>query len=131
MSIINTGHLKPIIKLFDSEWNYIQHAFFKLILLLLIWSWKFSNMLKNRIPILRTLVIWVCWTTLSLFPHWISQPCSQKHKNHNKAISGAGRFAQNLRVCKKSQYNVGIVNQEDTINITLPAILTKGGRIGK
>ena len=39
-SIINMGRLKPIIKPFDSGWNYIQHAFIKLMLLLVIWSWE-------------------------------------------------------------------------------------------
>ena len=63
-------------------------------------------MLKSKITNLQTLVIWVCQTTLNIFPHWISKPCIRKHKNHSKASSGAGRFAQNLRACKKSRYNV-------------------------
>ena len=100
------GRLKPIIKPFDSGWNYIQYAFIKLILTLVIWSWKCNNMLKNKITILQTLVNWVCQTTLNIFPHWISKPRIQKHKNHSKANSGAERFAQNLCARKKSQYNV-------------------------
>ena len=36
----------------------------------------------------------------------ISKPCIRKHKNHSKTNRGAGKFAQNLRACKKSQNNV-------------------------
>ena len=43
---------------------------------------------------------------MNVFPHWIIKPSIQKHKNHSKTSSGAGRFAQNLCVCKKTQYNV-------------------------
>ena len=100
------GHLKPIIKLFDSGWRYIQHAFFKLMILLVIWSWKCNNMLKKKITSLQTLVIWVCQTTLTIFPHWIFKPCIRNHKNCSKASSGAGKFAQNILTCKKSRYNV-------------------------
>ena len=85
---------------------HIQHAFFKLFSLLVIWSWKCNNMLKKKITSLQTLVIWVCWATLNIFPHWISKPCIWKHKNHSKASNGARKFAQNLWACKKSRYNV-------------------------
>ena len=104
MSIINTRHLKPIIKPFDREWNYIQHVFIKLNLLLVLWSCKCDNMLRNKITSLWTLVNWVCSTTLSIFPHWISKPCIQKYKNHSKASSRTGRLSENLRACKKSQF---------------------------
>ena len=100
--------LKAIIKPFDSGWNYILYTFFKLILLLAIWSWKCNNVMKKKITGLRTSVIRVCWTILNIFPHWISKPCFQKHKNHSKASSSAGRFAQSLCACKKSRYNVQI-----------------------
>ena len=106
MSIINTGCLKPIIKPFDSGWNYILHIFFKLILFLVILSWKCNNVLKKKITSLRILVIQVCRTTLNIFPHWIYKPRIRKHKNHSKVNSGAGRFAQNLLACKKPHYNV-------------------------
>ena len=92
--------------MYDSGWNYIQHRFIKLILLLVIWSWKCNNMLKNKITILQTLVIQVYWTTLNISPHWISKLPIRKHKNHCKVSIGAERFAQNLRVYKKSRYNV-------------------------
>ena len=98
--------LKPIIKLLDSGWNYILHISFKLILLLVIWSWKCNNVLKKKITSLQTLVIWICQTTLNIFPHCMSKPCIRKHKNHSKASSGAGRFAQYLLACKKWQYNI-------------------------
>ena len=38
-SKINMGRLKPMIKLFDSGWNYIPNIFTKLISLLVIWSY--------------------------------------------------------------------------------------------
>ena len=63
-------------------------------------------MLKKEVTSLRISIIRVCWTTLNIFPHWISKPRIWKHKNHSKASSGTGRFAQNLRACKKSWYNV-------------------------
>ena len=63
-------------------------------------------MSKSKITSLRILAIWVCWTTLNIFPHWISKPCTRNHKYHTKANSGAERFAQNLHACKKLQYNV-------------------------
>ena len=100
------GRFKSIIKPFDSGRNYIQHAFFKFILLRVIWSWKCNNILKKKITSLQTLVTWVYQTTLNMFPHWISKPCIRKRKNHSKISSGAGKFAQNLRACKKSQYNI-------------------------
>ena len=43
---------------------------------------------------------------MDIFLHWISKPCIRKHKNHSKTSSGVKRFVQNLRACKKSQYNV-------------------------
>ena len=106
ISIINTELLKQIIKHFERGWNYIQQAFIKLILFLVIWSWKYGAMMKNKITILRTSVNRVCGITLSIFPHWISKPCIQKHKNHSKASSSAGRFSQNLRACKNSRYHI-------------------------
>ena len=105
-SIISMGRLKPIIKPFDSGWNYILHLSFKLISLLVIWSWKYNNVLKEKNTSLQTLVIRICQATLNIFPDWISKHCIQKYKNHSKMSSGAGRFAQNLCACKKSQYNV-------------------------
>ena len=80
--------------------------FFKLISLLVIWSWKCSSILKKKITSLWTLVIWVCKKTFNIFPRWIYKPRIRKHKNHSKASSGAGRFAQHFRACKKTQYNV-------------------------
>ena len=105
-SIISTGCLKPIIKLFDSGWNYILHIPFKLISLLVIWSWKCNNVLKKKITSLRTSVIRVCQSRLNIFLQWISKTCIRKYKNHSKAISGAERFAQNLRACKTSRCNI-------------------------
>ena len=105
-SVINTGRSKPIIKSFDSGWNYIKHVFFKLISHLVIWSWKYNNMLKKKITSLQTSVIRACRTTLNIFPHWISKTCIRKHKNHSKASSGAEKFSQSLQACKKLQYNI-------------------------
>ena len=91
-----------ITRLFDSGRNCILHLSFKLILLLVIRSWKCNNESKKKITSLQTLVIWVCQLTLNIFPQWISKPHIQKHKNHSKASNGARRFAHTLR----SQYNV-------------------------
>ena len=100
------GRLEPIIKPFDSGWNYIPHISFKLILLLVIWSWKCNNELKKKVISLQTLIIQVCQSTLTIFSKWISKPCIQRHKNHSKASNGTGRFAHILCACKKSRYNV-------------------------
>ena len=61
-------------------------------------------MLKKKFTSLWTLITRVYWTTLNIFPHWISKPCVRKHKNHNKASNGTGKFDQNLWVYKKSWY---------------------------
>ena len=50
------GRLKPVIKPFDSGWNYIQHVIVKFISFLVIWSWKYGNILRNKITSLQTLV---------------------------------------------------------------------------
>ena len=84
----------------------VLYLSFKVISLLVIWSWKCNNVLKKKITSLHTSVIRACQTTLNIFPHWISEPYIRKHNNYNKASSGAERFAQNLRACKNSQYNV-------------------------
>ena len=105
-------------------------------------------MLKNKITSLQILVIWVCRTTLNIFSHWISKPPIRKHKNHSKASSGAGRFSQNLRACKKSQFIVrncksGRYNQQHTFrhrklqhkttltNIPYTGLKVKGRKKGK
>ena len=98
--------MRPIIKPFDSGWNYILHTFFNFISLLVIWSWKCNNVLKKKIISLQTSVIRVCQTTLNIIHHWIPKPCIKKHKNHSKTSSGSGNFLKNLLACKKSQYNV-------------------------
>ena len=100
------GRLKLIIKPFDSGWNYILYLSFKLIPLLVIWSWKCNNALKKEITSLRTLATQVCWLALDVFPWWISKHRIWRHKNHSKTSNGAGRFAHILRACKISQYNV-------------------------
>ena len=55
---------------------------------------------------LGALIVRVFQSTLNIFPQWISKPQIRKPKNHRKSSSGAGRFAQNLRASKKSQYTV-------------------------
>ena len=100
------GRLKPIIEPFGSGWNYTQHAFFKLISLLMIWSCKCNNMSKKKDTSLQTLVIWVYQTTLHIFSHWISKPCIRRHKNHSKASNGARKFSKFFWEYKKSWYNV-------------------------
>ena len=100
------GRLKPIITLFDRGWSYILNLSFKLILLLVIWSYNCNNVVKKKITHLGILIGQICWSTLNIFPQWISKPRIRKPKYHRKSSSGAGRFAQNLRACKKSQYDV-------------------------
>ena len=115
------ARLKPIIKPFDSEWNYILDLSFKLISLLVIWLCSCNNAAKKKITRLGALVIRACWSTLNIFPQWISKPRIRKPKNHSNSSSDAGRFAQNLRACKKSRYNVwncksGRHNRRHTFN---------------
>ena len=98
--------MKPIIEPFNGEYNYIQYAFIKLISFLVIWSWKCSAMMQNKITILRTSENQVYGTVLNIFPHWISKPCIWKHKNHRKMSSGAGRFSKFFCACKKTQFVV-------------------------
>ena len=95
-----------IIKPFDNGWNYILDLSFKLILLLVIWSWKCNNVLKEKFTSLGTSVIRVCWSALNVISQWISKPWIQKHKDHSKTSNGAGRFAHILLACKVSRYNV-------------------------
>ena len=78
----------------------------KLILLIVIWSWKCGNLLRNKLTSLQTLVNRVSSTTLSIFPHWISKLRIRKYQYHSKASSGAGRFSKNLCLCKKSRFIV-------------------------
>ena len=105
-SIINTRCLKPIIKLFDSEWSYMLDLFFKLISLLVIWSCNCNNATKKKITHLGTSIVQVCPSTLNRIPQWISKPRIRKPKNHCKSSSGVGRSAQNLGASKKLLYNV-------------------------
>ena len=100
------GRLKPIIKPFDNEWNYILHLSFRLISLLVIWSWKFNNILKKKITSLQTSVTQACWSAMNVFSQWISKPFIRKHKNHSTTSNGARWFPYILSACKKSQYNV-------------------------
>ena len=79
---------------------------FKLISLLVIWSYNCNNAAKKNMTHLGTLIVQVCRSTLNIFPQWISKPQIRKPKNHRKSSSGAGRFAQNLRTCKKSHYDI-------------------------
>ena len=105
-SIISRRRLKPIIKLFDSGWSYMLYLSFKLILLLVIWLYNCNITMKKKIPRLGTSKVQAYRSTLNIFLQWISKPRIRKPKNHCKSSSGTGRFAQNLRACKKSQYNV-------------------------
>ena len=99
------GCLKPIIKPFDSGWNYIQHIIIKLISFIMICSCKCGNMSRNKITSFRTSINWIYSTALNLFHQRISKPHCQKQKNHSKTSSGAGRFSQNFCECKKSRIN--------------------------
>ena len=50
------GRLKPIIKPFDSGWNYILDLSLKLISLLVIWPCNCNNAVKKQITRLGTSV---------------------------------------------------------------------------
>ena len=106
-SIISMECLKPIIKPFDSEWNYILDLSFKLILVLAIWLLKCNNGLKKEVTSLQTSITQVYRSALDVFPPWISKPQIRRHKNHSTTSKGVGRFTHILRASKKSQYNVG------------------------
>ena len=60
---------------------------------------------RRKITHLGTLIVRVCQSILNIFPQWISKLRIRKPKNHRTSRSGAGRFAQNLRACTKSQYD--------------------------
>ena len=120
-SKINTKHLKPIIKPFDTRWSYILDLSFKLILLLVIWSCNCNNAVKKIITHLETPIVQVCRLTFNIIPQWISKPQIRKPKNHRKSSSGKGRLAQKFRACKRSQYDVqscksGRHNRRHTFN---------------
>ena len=122
-SILSTGRLKPIFKPFDSRCNYIRSKFIKLISLLVIWSWKYNNTLRNKIIILQTSVIQVCGTTLNIYFQWIYKTHIQKHKNHSKVSCGARRFSQNLCASRIHNTTYRIVNLEDTIDVIFSGVI--------
>ena len=95
-----------MIKPFDSGWSYILDLSFKLISLLVIWSYNCNNAAKKNITHLGTSIVRVCQSKLNFCPQWISKPRIRKPNNHRKLSSSAGRFAQNLRTFKKSHYNI-------------------------
>ena len=92
------GRLKPIIKPFDRGWSYVLNLSFKLISLLVIWLYNCNNTAKKKITHLGTSIDQICQSTLNIFPQWISIPRIRKPKIQHKSSSGAGRFAQNLRI---------------------------------
>ena len=100
------GRLKPVIKPFDRGWSYILDLSFNLISLLVIWSYNCNNATKKKITHLGTSIVQYCQSTLNIFPQWIAKPRIRKLKYHYKSSSGAGRFTQNLRACKKPHYDV-------------------------
>jgi len=87
-----------------------------LISLLVIWSYNCNNAVKKKVAHMGLSIAQVFRSTLNVIPQWISKPRIRKPYKHRKTSSGAGRFAQNLRTCKKSHYDVqncksGIHNQ--------------------
>ena len=96
------GRLKPIIKPFDRGWSYILHLSFKLVSHLVIWLYNCNNAMKKKITHLGTSIVKICRSTLNIIPQWISKPQIRKPKYHRKSSCSTGRFAQNLRTCKKS-----------------------------
>ena len=60
---------------------------------------------------------------LNIYPHWISKPCIQKHKNHSKASNGTGKFAQFF--CKSHNIMYVIVKLEDTTDIILSGVINQ------
>ena len=100
------GRLKPMIKSFDSGWNYILNISSKLIVLLVIWSCYYSNVMKKKVTHLGALIVQVFQSTLNIIPQWISKPRIKKSFRHQKPSNGAGRFAITLRKCKYSDYNL-------------------------
>ena len=111
-----------MIKPFDSGRIYILDLSFKLISLLVIWLYNCNNVAKKNITHLGTLIVWVCQSTLNVFPQWISKPWIRKPKNHRKSNRGAGRFAQNLRAYKNHIMMYETVNLGDTIDVTLSSV---------
>ena len=79
---------------------------FKLILLLVIWSYNCNNAVKKKITGLGISVVQACQSRLNIFPQRIFKPRIRKSMNHHKSNSGIERFAQNLSAGKKSRHNV-------------------------
>ena len=119
----------------------------KLISFLVIWLCNCNNAVKKRITRLGISVVQVYRSTLNIFLQWIYKPQIRKPKNYRKLSSNAGRFAQNLRACKKSQYDVqncqsGRNNQRHTFkccgsqykpistNIPYNGLMVKGRKSG-
>ena len=98
--------MKPIIKPFDTGWSYILDLSLQLISLLVIWSYNCNNIAKRKVTHLGSSIAHVFRLTLNVIPQWISKPQIKRSYKHQKASSGAGRFALNLRICKKSHYDV-------------------------
>ena len=97
--------MKPIIKPFDSGWNYIQHIIIKLISFLVIWSWKCGSMSRNKIASLQTLVNQVCNTVLNVSPQWISKPCIKNTRTIVKPVVVQGDSPKIFVHIKKQQFN--------------------------
>ena len=95
-----------MIKPFDGGWSYILNLFLKLISFLVIWSCNYSNITKKKVTHLGSSIVQVFRSTLNIIPQWISKPWIKRYFKHQKASSGAGQFAINLRKCKYPHYNV-------------------------
>ena len=98
--------MKPMVKPFDSGWNYILNISSKLISLLVIWSCYCSNVTKKKVTYLGTSIVQIFQSTLNIIPQWILKHRIKKSFKNQKASNGAGRFAITLRKCKYSDYDL-------------------------
>ena len=118
------GRLKPIIKPFDSGWSYILYLFFKLISLLVIWSWECNNALKKKITSLPTSVTQVCPSALDVF---LGESLNLQFEN-TKIIAKQTREQEDLHTCfvhvRSHNSMYVIINLERITDGTLSGTIT-------
>ena len=84
------GCLKPMIKPFDSGWDYILNISSKLISLLVNWSCYCSNITKKKVTHLGSLIVQAFNQHSILSLNGYQNPKSNDPLNTEKASNGAG-----------------------------------------
>ena len=97
---------------------------FKLVLLLVIWSWKYNNVLKKRVTSLQTLVTQIYRSALNIFPRWISKPTFKNQKTTTKQTMVQEDWHTFSVHAKRHNTMYIIVNLEVITNITYLGFIT-------